>query len=54
LEVATVAASIFGKGITNEPIKVPREMERGNAYTRYPLKKVVNSPSVVAYARFPM
>jgi hypothetical protein len=22
--------------------------------TRYPLKKVVNSPSVVAYARFPM
>jgi hypothetical protein len=26
----------------------------GGSYMRYPLKKACNSPSVVAYARFPM
>lgn len=53
LEVATVAASPFGKGISMNPSRC-QKIERRDAYTRYPLKKVVNSPSVVAYARFPM
>jgi hypothetical protein len=44
-------------GIVEKPSSRCWHIDRtgeGSSYMRYPLKKVCNSPSVVAYARFPM
>jgi hypothetical protein len=52
--VLATFAQLYRGQVHKGVMRLPEEYESWVTYIRYPLKKDCNSPSVVAYARFPM